>query len=330
MTAIEPIAAEVEHAGTERAAPRVTAVRRLVEADAGDAPGAARVRLAGADVDRVAACIVRVDRDRPDRVDPERAGEVLPVRRTGESVLRPPDPSAGRSDPHAALARVALLVDRDRGDAAGREVRIRDVVRRVAERRRPGRAPGSARSETHCPGRPLPRGNFPFIALPAASEAASFAAEISVAGYASAANFASSAEPGPSCDSPPFPGIASFSFSMCVPVAAGNSYSLPSSSPPRIAPLSVTAVATAAAATSTSTTATSPCLRLRVIRLPLIRVTPRVPAARGRAEPGAASNPRGRRNDGSTARGGAAWSPRPSGRRLAQDGADYNHHRSEV
>src|SRR6266508_1842862 len=95
-------AAASERVLADGAAPRVAAVGRLVEADAVDAAAAARVPLTRADPDRVR--VARVERDRADRVDLERAAQVLPRRRVGERVLRPPDSAAGGTDPHAAVA----------------------------------------------------------------------------------------------------------------------------------------------------------------------------------------------------------------------------------
>ena len=75
--------------------PVVAAVRRLVEADARGCDRR-RVRLAGADVERAALAIVRVERDRADRVQLELLGDVLPPRVVVEPLLRAPDPAAGR------------------------------------------------------------------------------------------------------------------------------------------------------------------------------------------------------------------------------------------
>ena len=121
----------------ERPAPRVAAVGRLVEADAGDAAGAARVRLAGADVDRVAGRVVRVDRDRPDRVDPERAREVVQCGVPARAFVGAPDRrrrparSTCGSGPGCRSLAIARSVVRPPAD-----VLVRDVVGRVAERRR--------------------------------------------------------------------------------------------------------------------------------------------------------------------------------------------------
>ena len=62
--------ARVGGAAAERACPRLSAVGRLVDADAGDAAGTADVRLARADIDGLAGRVIRVDRDRAGRVDP--------------------------------------------------------------------------------------------------------------------------------------------------------------------------------------------------------------------------------------------------------------------
>jgi hypothetical protein len=72
-----------QRAGDER--PVVAAVRGLVEADAGLAVAAA-VRLAGADVDRLAGLVARVDQDRADGVRRDVVGDVLPVRVACERV----------------------------------------------------------------------------------------------------------------------------------------------------------------------------------------------------------------------------------------------------
>ena len=138
-----PDTARVERGGAVRARPVVAAVRRLVEADARDAAAAAGVALTRADPERVPARIVRVDRDRPGRVDPEAPAQVLPVRVRGQRVVRAPDASARRRDPHAALRAVApvgrcpvaVRVDGEVGRPTRRRVLLRNVRVRVPVRR---------------------------------------------------------------------------------------------------------------------------------------------------------------------------------------------------
>ncbi len=84
--------------------PRVAAVDRLVEADARHATGTADVRLAGTDVDGVLVRVVRVERHRTGRVDPERTAEIRPLRLGCEQIVRAPHASARGSDPRAAGA----------------------------------------------------------------------------------------------------------------------------------------------------------------------------------------------------------------------------------
>ena len=92
-------------------------VGRPVEAEPGLAV-AAGVRLAGADVDRPAGRVVRVDGDRADRVRRDPVRDVLPGRVLGQRVLRPPEAAAGRAHIEGALLRLALRVDGQRRDAA--------------------------------------------------------------------------------------------------------------------------------------------------------------------------------------------------------------------
>ena len=138
-----PDTASVERRAAVRARPVVAAVGRLVEADACDTTAAARVALTGSDPERVRARIVRVDRDRPGRVDPEAPAQVLPVRVRRQRVVRAPDPSARRGDPHPALRAVApvcrrpaaVRVDGEVGRATCRRVLLRHVRVRVPVRR---------------------------------------------------------------------------------------------------------------------------------------------------------------------------------------------------
>ena len=127
--------ARVGRRAAERPGPGVTAVRRLVDADARDAAGAADVRLAGPHVDRVAGRVVRVDGHRAGRVDPERSAEVLPVRLTDQRVLRAPHTAARGRDVELAVTRHARVADRDRRRPASRDVLGRDVAERAAEHR---------------------------------------------------------------------------------------------------------------------------------------------------------------------------------------------------
>ena len=134
--------AGIERRGAVRAGPVVAAVGRLVEPDACDTAAPARVALARSDPERVRAWIVRVDRDRAGRVDPEAACQVLPLRFRRERVLRAPDAAARRSDPHPALrgpaTRVihpAVRVDRQIGRPPGHRELGWHVRARCAERR---------------------------------------------------------------------------------------------------------------------------------------------------------------------------------------------------
>ena len=104
-----------ERARDER--PVRAAVRRLVETEAGLAV-TARVPLTGADVDRLAGRVVRVDGDRADRVRRDPVRDLLPVRVRRERVGRPPDAAARRADVERALLRLALRVDGERRHAA--------------------------------------------------------------------------------------------------------------------------------------------------------------------------------------------------------------------
>ena len=107
-------------------------VGRLVEARARDTAAAADVGLTGADVDRLARHVVRVERDRSRRIDPERATEVVPVDVVREDVLRAPDAATGGGDVRGAVVRTRV-VDGDRRRAAACDVRVRHVVAGVAE-----------------------------------------------------------------------------------------------------------------------------------------------------------------------------------------------------
>ena len=136
MTTIAPTPLPVSGSclRAQGAGPRRATVGRLVDADAGHAAGAADVGLAGPDVDRVPRCVVRVDRDRTRRVDPERAAEVLPVRLAGQRVLRAPDPTARRGDVELAVTGLARRRDGDGRRASPRDVLGRDVAEGVPER----------------------------------------------------------------------------------------------------------------------------------------------------------------------------------------------------
>ena len=136
--------AGVERRGAVRARPVVAAVGRLVEPDARDTAAPARVALARADPERVRARIVRVDRDRPGRVDPEAPAQVPPLRVRSERVLGTPHSAACGRDPHPApivtvtapgLMRAAVRIDCEIGRPPGhRELRWHVRARR-AERR---------------------------------------------------------------------------------------------------------------------------------------------------------------------------------------------------
>ena len=91
--------------------PVVAAVRRLVDADTGLAAGAAPIGLTRAEVERVAGRIVRIGGQRADRVLRDPAREVRPARIRGESVVRPPNASAGDADPEPAVPRHARRRD---------------------------------------------------------------------------------------------------------------------------------------------------------------------------------------------------------------------------
>ena len=135
-----------ERARDER--PVRAAVGRLVETEAGLAV-AARVRLAGADVDRLAGRVVRVDGDRADRVRRDPVRDVLPVRVRRERVRRAPDAAARRADVQRALLRLALRVDGERRYAPRPLGRLDEGLRAEpvdVERRRARRSPTSSRA----------------------------------------------------------------------------------------------------------------------------------------------------------------------------------------
>ena len=102
---------------TRHERPAGAVVGGLVEAEPGFAV-AARVRLSGADVDRPARRIVRVDGDRADRVRRDPVRDLLPRRLLRERVLRPPHTAARRADVDRAVLRPALRVDRQRRHAS--------------------------------------------------------------------------------------------------------------------------------------------------------------------------------------------------------------------
>ena len=126
--------------------PRLAAVGRLVDADTRGG-AACRVRLTGADVERVGGGVVRVERDRAHRVQLERAGQKLPLRLLVECVVRAPHTAACRDDPQPAVALHAGGRDRDGGHAAAGHVFARDVVRPRPERGE--RIEGAARTDAH-------------------------------------------------------------------------------------------------------------------------------------------------------------------------------------
>ena len=99
------------------AGPVGAVVARLVEAEPSLAV-AAGVSFTGADVDRLAGRVVRIDGDRADRVRRDPVGDLLPGGVLGQRVLRPPEPAAGRAQIEGALLRLALRVDGQRRDAA--------------------------------------------------------------------------------------------------------------------------------------------------------------------------------------------------------------------
>ena len=107
-------------------------VGRLVEAGAGQTAAAADVGLTGAGVDRLARHVVRVERDRSRRVDPERATQVVPFDVVREDVLRAPDAATGGADVRDALVRTRV-VDGNRRRAPTGDVRVRHVQVGVAE-----------------------------------------------------------------------------------------------------------------------------------------------------------------------------------------------------
>ena len=112
--------------------PGLALVGRLVEAGAGDTAAAADVGLTGADVDRLAGHVVRVERDGSRRVDPERTTQVVPIDVVREDVLRAPDAATCGADVRDALVRTRV-VDGDRRRAATGDVRVRHVQVGVAE-----------------------------------------------------------------------------------------------------------------------------------------------------------------------------------------------------
>ena len=133
----EDVAARRDRQARDRAAlelraaselrPRVSAVGGFVDPHAGLGVGR-DVRLAGPRIQRSAGQIVRVTDQRSDRVCREAAGHELPLRVTGQGVLRPPDAAAGRAHIDRAVARHTAGSNRHRRHAA-----CGDVLRAVAE-----------------------------------------------------------------------------------------------------------------------------------------------------------------------------------------------------
>ena len=98
--------------------PVLAAVGGLVEAETGLAVARA-AGLTGADVDRVAGLVGRVDQERADRGRVQPLVERLPVRVAAERVVGAPDPAARCADVEPALVRVALGVGDHRRQTAG-------------------------------------------------------------------------------------------------------------------------------------------------------------------------------------------------------------------
>ena len=101
----------VAHAGVGELRPVVAAVRGLVDTDARLAAGAAAIGLAGTEVERVAARVVGISGQRADRVLRDPAREVCPARVRCESVVRPPNATAGGANPETAVTRHARRRD---------------------------------------------------------------------------------------------------------------------------------------------------------------------------------------------------------------------------
>ena len=101
----------VVHAGVGELRPVVAAVRRPVDTDARFAAGAAAIGLAGTEVERVAARVVGIGGQRADRVLRDPAREVCPARVRCESVVRPPNATAGGAHPETAVTRHARRRD---------------------------------------------------------------------------------------------------------------------------------------------------------------------------------------------------------------------------
>src|SRR5207248_11228333 len=133
-----------EFGRTERAAPSLAAVLRLVDADPDFAAAAARVRLSGAGPDGLVVGIVRIELERRDALVFERARDELPARPfvlrcrgivDGERVVRPPDATVRGGDPERALARWRRAIRRDDavGGPAAEVLRSRRVDRPITE-----------------------------------------------------------------------------------------------------------------------------------------------------------------------------------------------------
>jgi len=84
---------------------------RRLYADARFAAGAAAIGLAGTEVERVAARVVGIGGQRADRVLRDPAREVCPARVRCESVVRPPNATAGGANPETAVTRHARRRD---------------------------------------------------------------------------------------------------------------------------------------------------------------------------------------------------------------------------
>ena len=93
----------VAHAGVGELRPVVAAVRGLVDADARFATGAAPIRLARPEVERVPGRIARGGRQRADRVLRDPAREVCPARICRQGIVRPPHAAAGAANPETAV-----------------------------------------------------------------------------------------------------------------------------------------------------------------------------------------------------------------------------------
>jgi hypothetical protein len=129
------------------AGPGVPSVGRLVDAHSGNATAATDVGLTGADPDRPAGRIRRVDHDSACGVDAERAAEICPLRWRGKRVIGTPYATAGGRHPNTAVSRRAGRGDGDVGRAAAGHVEVRHIVGGVPQLAE--RIQGLARSHTH-------------------------------------------------------------------------------------------------------------------------------------------------------------------------------------